>query len=639
MTPDPAWWWRLAAFLTAQTALIVGAAAVFNYKIRAPQARRAVWQAALIALACVWLGECAGFGEKVRGLWPSERVGILHPGNPFVLATESPAATGPVNPPPPVHREAPATPVTWPGKVWLLGTMLLLLRAVAMRVWLAWQRRRMGFADVGTQETVARLRAALGLRRVETRTWARLRGPIAFGWWRPTVAVPAGFSRRFTSAQREAMFAHELAHLAGRDPLWLTLADTVCALAWWNPPAWWAARQLRDASEAVADEASALVPSGPSALAESLLCFGRELAESGLTRGLGIAGNGFRSGLGRRVNALLTFPVKWRELPARARWSPRILALGLVLILTALPILSGPSGSVFGLLVQSAQAQPASPLIKSTVFARVISATGVTEEGNPAPIISPAGASNGAPAHKSVVLAVKMATVLEGSPGPAALDKLFGDLPPDQPAGPDAVAQFLHEAKIAHTNNFRLDYFITKNKAATLTSAQFKATVASFLEQSDCNMAALPQVTALYGRPARVAVEEVQNLVTDVTRASNSVAYVTDPVRDGMTATMLPAESADGCALLVLSRNTQFLGYDKPAHPEKDYTLPLPHLRVNEIQGGGTVQMGETLALRGPAFTQTNKLKDTVLGIFHRTHTDIVRKRLYLFVTPISETK
>ena len=307
MTPDSTWWWRLAAFLTAQTALLVGAAALFSYKIRAPKTRRAVWQAALIALACVWLGECAGLGEKVRGLWPRERVGIVQPGNPFALVTESPATTGAVKPPSPVHREAPATPVTWPGEVWLLGTMLLLLRAVAMRAWLAWQRRQMGLADVGTQETVARLRAALGLRGVETRTWVRLRGPIAFGWWRPTVAVPAGFSLRFTSGQREAMFAHELAHLAGRDPLWLTLADTVCALAWWNPPAWWAARQLRDASEAVADEASALVPSGPSALAESLLCFGRELAESGLTRRLGITGNGFRSGLGRRVNVLLTF--------------------------------------------------------------------------------------------------------------------------------------------------------------------------------------------------------------------------------------------------------------------------------------------------------------------------------------------
>jgi hypothetical protein len=516
----------------------------------------------------------------------------------------------------------------------------LLLRAVAIRVWLAWQRRRMGFADVGTQETVARLRAALGLRGVETRTWARLRGPIAFGWWRPTVAVPAGFSLRFTSGQREAMFAHELAHLAGRDPLWLTLADTVCALAWWNPPVWWAAKQLRDASEAVADEASALAPSGPSALAESLLCFGRELAESGLTRGLGVTGNGFRSGLGRRVNALLTTPVKWRELPARARWFPRILALGFVCALTALPILSGPSGSVFGLLVQSAQAQPASPPIKSEVLSGDISTTGVRENGNPAPILSPADASNGTPAHKSVVLLVKMATVLEGSPAPAALDKLFGDLPPDQSAGPDAVAQFLHEAKIAHTNNFRVDYLITKNEAVALTLLQSTVTLDSFKQQKDCDMTSLPEWTVcLFGLQANLSYLEFENLVTDVTRSSNGIDYLTDPVTTGVMARISPTESADGCALVVLSRITQFLGYDKPAHPEKDYTLPLPHLLVNEIQGGGTVRMGETLALRGAAFTQTNILKDTVLGIFHLTHTDIVRKRLYLFVTPIAETK
>jgi hypothetical protein len=400
MTPDLVWWWRMAAFLAAQTALIVGAATFVNYKIRAPQSRRAVWQAALIAIACVWLGETAGLGGKVRGLWPRERTGIVQTGDPFATVTKSSAATGRVEPTPLVHREAPATPVIWPGEVWLLGTLLLLLRVVANRGWLAWQRRQMGFADVGTQETVARLRAALGLRGVETRTWARLRGPIAFGWWRPTVAVPAGFSLRFTSEQREAMFAHELAHLAGCDPLWLTLADTVCALAWWNPLAWWAAMQLRDASEAVADEASALVPSGPSALAESLLCFGRELAESGVARELGVTGNGFRSGLGRRVNALLTSPVKWRELPTRWRWSSRILALGFVLTLTSLPILSGPSGSVFGLLVQSGQAQPARPLTQSVILSDDMFTTGVMEDSNSPPIISPAGASNGAPPAK-----------------------------------------------------------------------------------------------------------------------------------------------------------------------------------------------------------------------------------------------
>jgi hypothetical protein len=167
------------------------------------------------------------------------------------------------------------------------------------------------------------------------------------------------------------------------------------------------------------------VPSGPSALAESLLCFGRELAESGVARELGVTGNGFRSGLGRRVNALLTSPVKWRELPTRWRWSSRILALGFVLTLTSLPILSGPSGSVFGLLVQSGQAQPARPLTQSVILSDDMFTTGVMEDSNSPPIISPAGASNGAPPAKAIVLGVKIAGIREGRTAQAAFEKLI----------------------------------------------------------------------------------------------------------------------------------------------------------------------------------------------------------------------
>jgi hypothetical protein len=85
---------------------------------------------------------------------------------------------------------------------------------------------------------------------------------------------------------------------------------------------------------------------------------------------------------------------------------------------------------------------------------------------------------------------------------------------------------------------------------------------------------------------------------------------------------------------------SEFLGYDPdPGHAERRYTLPLPRLRVVEIQGGGTVREGETLALRGPAYTRTDKLTNTVLWIFHRTRTETIRMRNYVFVTATSETK
>jgi len=653
MTPDLTWWGSLAAFLTAQTALVVGAATLVNYKIRAPQARRAVWQAAIFALACVWVGETAGLGEKARALWPREGTRIVRTAAQFTTVMPPPAASAPAEPPHPVRREQPASPVTWPARVWLLGSLLLLLRAAANRVWLAWQRGRMSLADVETGAAIARLCGALGLRGVQARTWTRLRGPVAFGWWRPTVALPRGFSRRFTSEQREAMLAHELAHLAGRDPLWLALADTVCALAWWNPPGWWAAAQLRAASEAAADEASALVPSGPAALAESLLRFGRELAESGPARGLGVAGKGFRSGLGRRVHVLLTTPVRWRELSAVWRWSPRILALGFVLALTLLPVLSEPSGSVFGLLVQSGQAQPAVSSDQFETLSRQILQARAFVDSNSPPILLPSRASNGPPATNVIVFDVKAASPLEGSQAQLDMDKWIHQVPPDQLAGPEALAQYLIESKISHPENVRADYLITKNETVSLLPGQFKMTITSFEQTEGTDILSLPQVTTRPGGPAKMAVENLMRIVTGIepnATGPGGGAYVTDELKTGVSAQILPTASADGWNLSVLFRLTEFRGYDKPGkgqevklevanHKTNTFIRPLPRLLIEEIQGGGTVRLGETLALRGPAFTSTNKLTNTVLGIFHRTRTETLRNRLYVFVTATAETK
>jgi beta-lactamase regulating signal transducer with metallopeptidase domain len=650
MTPDLAWWGRLAAFLAAQTMLIAGAATLVSFKLRAPQARRAVWRAALFAMTSVWVGEPAGLGEKARALWPRETAGIVQAAGQFTTAPASPPAAAQSQPPVPVHREEPARPVTWPAEVWLLGSLLLLLRASANRAWLGWQRRRMAPADAQTQEAVARLCVAFGLRGVETRIWARLRGPVAFGWRHPTVALPPGFFQRFTPVQREAMLAHELAHLAARDPLWLALADTVCALAWWNPAVWRAAMQLRAASEAAADEASALVPSGPAALAESLLRFGRDLAETGAARGLGVAGNGFRSGLGRRVHALLTHSGKWRELPAVWRWSPAILALGVVLALTLLPVLSRPSGSVFGLLVHSGKAhsgRPSSQPVRAYAYN-----TDPIDDSNSPPMLSRSGATNDPAASKTVVLDVKMAGVLEGSLGQAALDKLIGYLLPDEPGGPDVVAQFLREANISHVNYIRVDYLIGKNAAAVLRPGQFKTILDSIEQQAGNNLMSFPQAAAPSGHLAHVGVEDVLDAVTGVEFTINPAAmvYQTDKLSTGTTAEILPTASADGWNLSVLSRNTGFRGYDKPAKGQElkvqasngvpmTAVMPLPHLYVYEMTGKGTVREGETLALRGPEMIFTNTFTNTVLGIFHHKRTETIRTRLYLFVTANSETK
>jgi hypothetical protein len=204
--------------------------------------------------------------------------------------------------------------------LWALG------RAGIERIALRMALRR-DQAEVGQEmrAEVAALAGRLGLgRRVRVCRLPGLASPAAFGWWRPTVVVPDDFEEVHPAARRKAMLAHELAHLAARDPFWHGLAFLVLALLWWHPMAWWGWQRLRAASEAAADEASVLVENGPVELAACLVALGGRLQP--LQRGwLGMAGNGFRSGLGRRVERLLALPAAGGEWGARRVTAPLML--------------------------------------------------------------------------------------------------------------------------------------------------------------------------------------------------------------------------------------------------------------------------------------------------------------------------
>ena len=63
------------------------------------------------------------------------------------------------------------------------------------------------------------------------------------------VVVPEDPWQRLTPSQREAVLEHELAHVERRD-IWKTLAARfVATLHWFNPIAWWSARQFEEAAE------------------------------------------------------------------------------------------------------------------------------------------------------------------------------------------------------------------------------------------------------------------------------------------------------------------------------------------------------------------------------------------------------
>ena len=100
--------------------------------------------------------------------------------------------------------------------------------------------------------------------------------PIVCGVWQPMVVVPlaaVGWSR----ARIRAVLLHEAAHVARRDALTQAVAQLACAIYWFNPLAWVAARYLRIEREHACDDAVVAAGVRASDYADHLLDIARHV--------------------------------------------------------------------------------------------------------------------------------------------------------------------------------------------------------------------------------------------------------------------------------------------------------------------------------------------------------------------------
>jgi HEAT repeat protein/beta-lactamase regulating signal transducer with metallopeptidase domain len=156
--------------------------------------------------------------------------------------------------------------------LWLLGATLILARLVTGLVTL-------------TRYT-GRARPATGDRWEGACEWARSRllldapvrllvsgdvaMPLAAGILRPTVLMPEE-AEGWPDARRRAVLLHELAHVKRRDIVPHLMAWVVCAVWWFHPLAWSAARRMRSESEKACDDLVLKVGTRASRYADDLL--------------------------------------------------------------------------------------------------------------------------------------------------------------------------------------------------------------------------------------------------------------------------------------------------------------------------------------------------------------------------------
>ena len=161
---------------------------------------------------------------------------------------------------------------TWLFLIWSIGLLFLLIRmAIAHGGVHLLVRRGTSVHDDEWQQLAREMANRLGIRRSVRLRWsAWTKVPLSVGVWRPTIILPAN-ARAWGQRQRQTVLLHELAHVRRRDCLMQLLAQFTCAVHWFNPLAWVAARQVRIERERATDDMVLLAGVQASTYAEVLL--------------------------------------------------------------------------------------------------------------------------------------------------------------------------------------------------------------------------------------------------------------------------------------------------------------------------------------------------------------------------------
>lgn len=275
----------LLLLLKASALLLAALAAGLLLRRRAAADRHRLWSATFVGLLALPLLAVALPGLRIPLPAPRPRPAVVAevPRTVAGLAQAPRAASSPRRSP--VLTAAPRT--AGPAAARALPS----LRSVAVVIWLAGALAALGallralhrahrvargaevMDDPAWREAASELAGRLGMRRpVRVLASPAVQTPMAGGLLRPTVFVPPA-ARDWPDELRAMVLAHEIAHLAGRDPLRKVLGRVALTLYWVHPLAWIAARQAAAACEQACDEAVLALGVRPSAYAGVLLHF------------------------------------------------------------------------------------------------------------------------------------------------------------------------------------------------------------------------------------------------------------------------------------------------------------------------------------------------------------------------------
>ncbi len=140
--------------------------------------------------------------------------------------------------------------------IWLLGVMFWSLRFMGSMIYLyRLPRRHVWQPEAAWQRKLSALKRQLAIsQQVRLLISSKIQEPLAMGFIRPVILIPASLLSNLPPEQIEAILLHELAHVRRADYLVNLLLSMVEILFFYHPAYWWIYRQLKQEREHCCDD-------------------------------------------------------------------------------------------------------------------------------------------------------------------------------------------------------------------------------------------------------------------------------------------------------------------------------------------------------------------------------------------------
>ncbi len=157
--------------------------------------------------------------------------------------------------------------------IWLMGVTFFTLRLMGGLMYVQQLRtKQLVSLSAEWQSRMNFFKNKLGVRyAVSLAESALVSVPMVVGWLKPLILMPIVTVNSMSTAQVEAILAHELAHIAHRDYL-LNIAQSVIEiLFYYHPAAWWISANIRAERENRCDDVAVLLCGNSLTYAKALL--------------------------------------------------------------------------------------------------------------------------------------------------------------------------------------------------------------------------------------------------------------------------------------------------------------------------------------------------------------------------------